>query len=257
MIIHNSDGTTIEPNFAMANEWLFDIASLCLSDFRDKIPTKGIKRKILLSKDGNTLIYLVHFDRLLSKHLESKPDVILREREIIELLKTWCPVTLTAKEWEVYDRNAAKDNEKLTQRQIAMIHAMRIRNAVILSIEIACKSFQIDMNRMLDIVIGEAMNVGQEIEKIKWLGNVEQFGFLFGQMVTQGYVELPTKNTEGSIAALAALYHQYFEIKATKGVNKGKQTTTENLERAINTASNSLSLKGKNVLKLPPLKDLE
>lgn len=95
------------------------------------------------------------------------------------------------------------------------------------------------------------------IEKIKWLGSPEQFGFMFGELVGKGYIELPTKETEGRFSKLAELCLQYFEILATKGKTKGKQTTKGNLERAINPETNSLNIKGKGTLKLPPLKDLK
>ena len=95
------------------------------------------------------------------------------------------------------------------------------------------------------------------IEKMKWLGNVEQFGFVFGELAAKGYIELPTKDGEGAISKLADLCSKYFEINAAKGRNAGKQTTKENLERALNPESNQLSVKGKANLTLPPIKDLK
>lgn len=101
------------------------------------------------------------------------------------------------------------------------------------------------------------IEVTEPVEKIKWLGNVEQFGYIFGELVNGGYIQLPTKETEGSFSRLAELCLKYFEIHATKGRTAGQQTTKENLERAINPETNQLSLKGKETLKLPPLKDLK
>ena len=97
---------------------------------------------------------------------------------------------------------------------------------------------------------------GQAIEKIKWLGSPEQFGFIFGELAAKGYIELPTKAGIGVFSKLADLCLQYFEITVTKGKSAGKQTTKENLQRALNPESNQLSDKGKNNLKLPPLKEL-
>jgi hypothetical protein len=97
---------------------------------------------------------------------------------------------------------------------------------------------------------------GANIDKIKWLGSPEQFGYIFGQFASLGYIELPTKHGEGTFSKLAQICLQVFEINTTKGKNKNKPTTTENLERALNPESNNLSGKGKANLKLPPIKDL-
>lgn len=95
------------------------------------------------------------------------------------------------------------------------------------------------------------------IEKIKWSGSPEQFGFIFGELAAKGYIELPTKETEGRFSKLAELCLQYFEILSTKGETKGKQTTKKNLERAINPRTNNLTIKGKRTLTLPRIEDLK
>lgn len=97
----------------------------------------------------------------------------------------------------------------------------------------------------------------EKIEKIKWLGSPEQFGYIFGQLAKKGYIELPTSQGEGSLSKLADLCLLYFEILSTKGKNTGQQTTKENLERAINYETNQLGLKGKSSLEIPYLKDLK
>lgn len=95
------------------------------------------------------------------------------------------------------------------------------------------------------------------LERIKWLGSPEQFGYIFGELASKGYIELPTKNGEGVFSKLAELSLMYFELTTTKGKNVGKQTTPENLERALNPETNQLSIKGKANLKLPPIMDLK
>lgn len=105
--------------------------------------------------------------------------------------------------------------------------------------------------------IGLIDEMKKENEKIKWLGSPEQFGFIFGELVAKGYIELPTKETEGCFSKLAELSLQYFEILSTKGKTKGKQTTKENLERAINPETNSLNIKAKRTLALPRIEDLK
>lgn len=94
-------------------------------------------------------------------------------------------------------------------------------------------------------------------EKIKWLGSPEQFGYIFGELVAKGYIELPTRQTEGSIPKLAELCLSYFEIPVSKGQTQGRQTTIENLKRALNSNKNTLSAKGKATIKLPQLDDLK
>lgn len=123
-----------------------------------------------------------------------------------------------------------------------------------------------DVDRYKEIVSNSINNLINEIEKyatpiplqkIKWLGSPEQFGYIFGELASKGYIELPSKNGEGVFSKLAELSLMYFELTTTKGKNVGKQTTPENLERALNPETNQLSIKGKANLKLPPIKDLK
>ena len=93
--------------------------------------------------------------------------------------------------------------------------------------------------------------------KLKWLGNPEQFGYIFGELASKGYLELPTKQGEGAFSKLAELCLNYFDISVTKGKTKGNQTTIENLERTLNPETNKLSVKGKAALLLPPLAELK
>ena len=67
--------------------------------------------------------------------------------------------------------------------------------------------------------------------KIKWNGTPSQFGYLFLELVKQGYIELPTYAGNGSYAALAKKCFESFDIK----------TTPDNLKKEMNPEKNSLS----------------
>jgi len=115
------------------------------------------------------------------------------------------------------------------------------------------KFLQDELNK-LEPAMSETKN---NLQKLRWLGNPEQFGYIFGELASKGYLELPTQQGEGAFSVLAELCLKYFDIEVSKGKTKGKQTTKENLERALNPETNKLSVKGQAAMELPPLSDLK
>ena len=82
-------------------------------------------------------------------------------------------------------------------------------------------------------------------EKIKWNGTPSQFGYLFLELVKNGFIEPPLYNGDPNYTGFARLCFQYFEINTTPG----------NLEKEMNPNKNTLSDTKR--LKFPNLSDLD
>jgi len=74
-------------------------------------------------------------------------------------------------------------------------------------------------------------------EKIKWKGTPSQFGYLFLELVKQGFIEPPMRNGEYNYKGLARICYDYFDIES----KPEKKTTPENLAKELNPESNRLS----------------
>jgi len=79
------------------------------------------------------------------------------------------------------------------------------------------------------------LNIGmteQEVNKIKWKGPPSVFGYLFLELVHNGFIEAPPlHNGEINYSGLARLFFEHFDIETTLG----------NLSKEMNPGKNSLS----------------
>lgn len=91
-----------------------------------------------------------------------------------------------------------------------------------------------------------------QLEKIKWTGKPSQLGYIVSQLAKHSFIELPTTRGEGSIAGLAKLFYQYFDVRN----DKGEPTTLENLIKEFNAEKNTLSDKSRARITIPEKKDI-
>lgn len=83
-------------------------------------------------------------------------------------------------------------------------------------------------------------------ERFEWLGNVEQFGFIFNELVEKGYLKFPDNN-RSSYPKFAKKCMEVFKIT----VKEDAETSHSNLSRALNPKNNSLAPSAKKALTLP------
>jgi len=83
-------------------------------------------------------------------------------------------------------------------------------------------------------------------EKITWNGTPSQFGYLFLELVKNGFIEPPLYNGETNYTGFARLCFQYFDIDTTPG----------NLENQLNPNKNQLSDTKRAKFTIPDLSDL-
>jgi len=83
--------------------------------------------------------------------------------------------------------------------------------------------------------------------KIKWLGEKNQFGYLFLELTKKGFIEPPISNGEPNFTALARLCYEYFEFD-------GKFSS---LEKELRESSCSLSETKRAKFTIPELSDLK
>jgi len=83
------------------------------------------------------------------------------------------------------------------------------------------------------------------LKKIEWKGSPALFGYLFTELVKNGFIEPPLYNGEPSYSGLAKLCFQYFNVN---------ETTLDNLKKEMNPNKNTLSETKR--AKFPNLSDL-
>jgi hypothetical protein len=66
-------------------------------------------------------------------------------------------------------------------------------------------------------------------ERIKWNASPSLFGFIFGELVSKGYITPPTTNSRPSYERLGKLLYRYFDIDTTEA-NIIKELKPENPE---------------------------
>jgi hypothetical protein len=93
----------------------------------------------------------------------------------------------------------------------------------------------------------------QNERKIKWTGTPSQFGYLFIELVNNGFIDMPLHNGEVNYTEFAKRCFEYFEIKG----NKEKITTIGYLTNQLNPEKNSLSDTIRLKFTIPELKDLK
>lgn len=103
-------------------------------------------------------------------------------------------------------------------------------------------------NKLLTDNSGDVRNekLVLSIDKIKWLGSPSQFGYIFGQLVDNGFIEMPISKGRPTFAAFAKICMKVFEI----------DTTIETLEKEISLKTNNLDPSSKKVFKFPHIRDL-
>jgi len=98
----------------------------------------------------------------------------------------------------------------------------------------------------------EKLGTGAEVPKlpkpgkIKWNGTPSQFGYLFTELIKQGFIEPPLYNGEMNIKGFARLCWECFNIN----------TTPQNLEKECNPNKNDLSETKRAKFTIPNISDL-
>jgi hypothetical protein len=90
-------------------------------------------------------------------------------------------------------------------------------------------------------------NKEHKVQKLKWLGKPEQFGYIFSELARQGFIEMPGTNGEGSYAKYAKVCFELFEFKTN---------SLDNLERVLNPEKNVLSDSNRAKISIPDIKDI-
>jgi hypothetical protein len=85
-----------------------------------------------------------------------------------------------------------------------------------------------------------------KLKKIKWNGTPSQFGYLFTELIKQGFIEPPLYNGEMNISGFSRLCWECFDIN----------TTPQNLEKECNPNKNDLSETKRAKFTIPNLSDL-
>lgn len=85
-----------------------------------------------------------------------------------------------------------------------------------------------------------------KMKKIKWTGTPSQFGYLFTELIRQGFIEPPLYNGEMNIKGFARLCWECFDIN----------TTPQNLEKECNPNKNDLSETKRAKFTIPNISDL-
>jgi hypothetical protein len=68
-------------------------------------------------------------------------------------------------------------------------------------------------------------------KKLKWMGKPEHLGFIFLELASKGYIELPSTKGDGSYSKYAQICFDMFEFSPA--------TTLPNLKRAFNPNTNA------------------
>jgi hypothetical protein len=89
------------------------------------------------------------------------------------------------------------------------------------------------------------INIEDKI-KLKWAGTPAQFGYIFLELEKKGFIEIPKTGGIPSYKKFANICFDLFEIKTTIG----------NLEKEMNSKSNSLTSANRNDFKIPNKTDL-
>ena len=92
-----------------------------------------------------------------------------------------------------------------------------------------------------------AVNLREKHEKIKWLGTPSQFGFLIMELIRQGYIEPPKKNSEYSYKALAGSCFNAFDITGSP----------QTLEKELSERTCSLSETKRAKFTIPHISDIK
>lgn len=85
------------------------------------------------------------------------------------------------------------------------------------------------------------------LKKIEWKGSPASFGYLFLELVKNGFIEPPLRNGEPNFTGLAKLCFQYFNVK---------NTDLEYLTKQLNPNSNLLSDTKRAKFTIPNISDL-
>ena len=87
-----------------------------------------------------------------------------------------------------------------------------------------------------------------EIEKIKFHGSLQSFGFLFSELIEKGYIEAPKRNGNNNKSAISRMILEHFEF-----MSKEEQPKPEDIRKTLFT-ENKLSADKQNLFKIPESK---
>jgi hypothetical protein len=82
-------------------------------------------------------------------------------------------------------------------------------------------------------------------EKMMWKGSVSQFGYIIGELVDKGFIEMPVNENYSRFADLCL---ELFEFK--------KGTTPQTLAKALNPNSNQLAESNRKYFQIPDIQQL-
>lgn len=87
-----------------------------------------------------------------------------------------------------------------------------------------------------------------KVEKLVWTGKPSQFGHVFLELASKGYIDLPSTNGQGSYGKFARICWDLFDFDPA--------TTPGNIEKQLNPEKNDLSLSNKAKFSIPEIKDI-
>jgi hypothetical protein len=170
---------------------------------------------------------------------------------------------------EVYEilNKCIDTNEKLIYLQNRLILLFKTKMAALSKIEIKSSLDHIDLidsdNTLIQGAIDFIQKLISEHEKliqlesksieihksnrIKWVGSSSVFGYLFIELVNNGFIEMPLRNGEVNYSAFSRQLMNAFDVPSTEG----------NLANECNPNKNSLSLVKRNKFSIPRISDLK
>jgi hypothetical protein len=104
-----------------------------------------------------------------------------------------------------------------------------------------------ELNKRIQSLEDKA-NKEPSIQKLKWKGKAEQFGFIFSELAKKGFIEIPGTHGDASYSKYAKVCFDLFEFE--------KETTLENLKRAMNPNKNMLSESNRAKIIIPGKEDI-
>lgn len=111
----------------------------------------------------------------------------------------------------------------------------------------AIKYMNNELKYLYRVIRFEGAKEALNLERIQWKGSPEVFGYVFTELVKNGFIELPTHAGNGSYSKLAKLCYQYFNVN---------NTTIKNLERVLNPKKNFLTEPKREKFQIPNISDL-
>ena len=89
-----------------------------------------------------------------------------------------------------------------------------------------------------------------EIEKMKFIGSLQSFGFIFSELIEKGYIEAPKRNGKKNNSAISRMLLNHFEF-----IGKEIQPNQDDIRKTLFT-DNKLSADKQNLFKIPKSKTI-